>query len=452
MAGLYGIANFADDFNRVRDSALDSGFKAKERMRQDWLGDYRMPEQMTASDAAMAASSIKADTLNQGYDDLVQRGVNKATLGARQSGIDLDKLSADETMRRLQGQAVQEGYTSPEDIASYVKMNMDYAEMAANPYLAEQVLGSQRRAGQQLINLGSALGGPVGDYMTTRGLGIFGYGLEAQRDAAGNLMFVDEGGRRTAPYARGGQVPVAQAFGGNVAPMAQYYNALDRDAAQSARLDAQLAQRDAYAQERFDTELEKARLGLEGRQYSADQRLEAARLRGGKGGTLAPTSIGASLITGGGGQGTPGTLRPPAETTPAAYLPQQPAAPAAVQPPPAAPARPARPAPMPAAPTEPAGPPSPLDRVATQIAQLQTRRDAMAQELGQLEHDFAYATSLAGRRAVAPETAARIGQRRAAIAAQLAAFDQQLNGLYGQGRTAPAPVPARALDIEQRYR
>ena len=221
MAG-YGIAAYAGDFNRVRDDAFESGYRAKARHRDDWLADYRMPEQLAESSANRLGHEIDADTRSRAYDAYVGTGVNTAERGARESKVNLDKVVAEQTLTRLRGEAARRGAQSDAEIADYVQTHVDPAEVAANPYLSDAMLGQRRQAGQQLLNLGTALGGDLGDTLATRGLSGLGYGLQARRDAGGDLYWSDAEGRRSAAYTPGARLPAAQAFAGNVDPLMQY--------------------------------------------------------------------------------------------------------------------------------------------------------------------------------------------------------------------------------------
>lgn len=244
----YGIAGFAGDFNKVRDDALMSGVNAKNKMRDSYLADYHVPEKMLASDANALNNSIKYDTLNTGYNDMVQTGVNKASMDAQQSGVNLDKLAADQSIQKLRAEAAQQGMTNPADISRYVFSNLPPEQVAANPYLTNAALEQQRAAGQMQANLGSALGGTLGSGMVTSGLHDLGYGISASTDTNGNTVYTDANGNRSTPFSRSGQIPAAVAFSGNVDPVAAYYGNLDSMAAANARNNAQLASRDAIAQ------------------------------------------------------------------------------------------------------------------------------------------------------------------------------------------------------------
>jgi soluble lytic murein transglycosylase-like protein len=223
MAGYSGIAAYAGDFNRVRDDALESSYRAKQRHRDDWLADYRMPEQLAESSANRLGHAIDADTRTRAYDAYVGAGVDTARRGAREAGIQLDKVVADQTLARLRSEATRRGAQSDADIAEYVGAHVDPAEVAANPYLSDAVLGQRRQAGQQLLNLGSALGGELGTALANQGMAGLGYGVQAQRDATGNVYYADASGRRSDAYSQGARLPAAQAFAGNVDPLAQYY-------------------------------------------------------------------------------------------------------------------------------------------------------------------------------------------------------------------------------------
>jgi soluble lytic murein transglycosylase-like protein len=222
MAG-YGIAAYAGDFNRVRDDAFESGYRAKQRHRDDWLADYRLPEQLAESSANRLGHEIDADTRSRAYDAYVGAGVNTAARNARESRINLDKVVAEQTLARLRGEASQRGAQSDADIADYVHAHVDPAEVAANPYLSDAVLGQRRQAAQQQLQLGSALGGELGDTFANRGLSGLGYGVQARRDALGHLQYEDASGRRSVAYDDEARIPTAQAFAGNLDPLARYY-------------------------------------------------------------------------------------------------------------------------------------------------------------------------------------------------------------------------------------
>lgn len=247
----YGIAGFTGDFNKVRDDALMSGVNAKNAMRDSYLADYQMPEKMLASDANATANSIAYDTLNTGYNDMVRHGVNNASFNARLSGLNLDKLVADQSIQKLRAEAAQQGMTNPADISRYVFANLPPHQVAANPYLTNAALEQQRAAGQMQANLGGALGGTLGAGLTNQGLHDLGYGITASTDENGNVVYADASGNRSTPFARSGQIPSAVAFGGNVDPMVAYYGNLDSMAAQNARTNAQLGVQERIAIGRY---------------------------------------------------------------------------------------------------------------------------------------------------------------------------------------------------------
>ncbi|WP_333679855.1 lytic transglycosylase domain-containing protein [Dyella sp.] len=232
MAAYPGIAAYASDFNRARDDSLLSGERAQAAHRQNWLENYQMPEKMAQSTANYLGNAIKAGTLSGGYGDYVNAGIADAQRSARESKINLGKVVAGQTMARLRGEATARGAKSPEEIAEYVHKNIDPAEVAANPYLADAVLGQRQQTGQQMLNLGMALGGDLGDAMANRGLQTAGYGVQAQRDAAGNVYWTDAAGHRSEAVARGGQIPAAMALGGDVGALAKYFG--EQDAQRSA--------------------------------------------------------------------------------------------------------------------------------------------------------------------------------------------------------------------------
>ncbi|QUO26136.1 hypothetical protein KEH57_04190 [Burkholderia cenocepacia] len=303
----YGLADFAGGFNRVRDDALDSGFRAKQRMRDDWLADYQMPERMLASDAGALSNSLKVDTLDQGYDDMLNYGLNRAALGAQTSGVNLRMAQADNTLASLRAQAINQGLNNDADIAQYVASNLDPAEMVANPYLAGSAFDARQAANRRLLAMGAGLGGSAGDALAARGLSGMGYGLTPGRDEAGNLVLSDPQGLRTGAFGLAGQIPAALALSGDVAPLNQYYGNLERMRADAARLDAQLQQRDAYADLRYQTELERQQMRNDVAREGMDSRERIAAMRGSKG---MPSSAGAAAIGGTMGGGMGGTAQP----------------------------------------------------------------------------------------------------------------------------------------------
>ncbi|NML34508.1 hypothetical protein [Paraburkholderia antibiotica] len=248
----YGISDFTGGFSRNRDSDLMSGMNAADQMSKSFMDAYQVPQQMLASDAGALGNSIKYDTLNQGYDDMVQTGTNTAGATALNSGINLHKLDADNQIQGLRAQAAQAGFTNPVDVANYITNNLDPAKVAANPLLKNAATDYARIAGLQQGNLGAALGGSLGSTLTTSGLQAAGYnGLQAQQDANGNTFYTDASGNRSLPFSRGGMLPATAAFSGNVDPAAQYGIHLEDMAAQSARANAQLEQRDQYNNLRY---------------------------------------------------------------------------------------------------------------------------------------------------------------------------------------------------------
>ncbi|QUO23823.1 hypothetical protein KEH57_09490 [Burkholderia cenocepacia] len=291
----YGLADFAGGFNRVRDDVLDSGFRAKQRMRDDWLADYQMPERMLASDAGALSNSLKVDSLDQGYDDMLNYGLNRAALGAQTSGVNLRMAQADNTLASLRAQAINQGLNNDADIAQYIASNLDPAETAANPYLAGSAFDARQAANRRLLAMGAGLGGSAGDALAARGLSDMGYGLTPGRDAAGNLVLSDPQGLRTGAFGLAGQIPAALALAGDVTPLNQYYGNLERMRADAARLDAQLQQRDAYADLRYQTELERQQMRNDVAREGMDSRERIAAMRGNKG---MPSSAGAAAIGG----------------------------------------------------------------------------------------------------------------------------------------------------------
>ncbi|MGF6936856.1 hypothetical protein OKW41_006018 [Paraburkholderia sp. UCT70] len=327
--GYYGIADFAGGFNKVRDDSLTSGLSAANKMRDRYLADYQMPEKMTASDANATANSIRYDTLNTGYNDMVQHGVNNASFNAQQSGVNLDKLVAEQSIQKLRAQAAQQGMTNPADIARYVFSNLPPEQVAANPYLTNAALEQQRAAGQMQANLGGALGGTLGAGMTTQGLQDLGYGITASSDANGNLVYTDANGNRSTPFSRSGQIPATVAFSGNVDPAAAYYGNLDSMAAQDQWRRDQLAQRDRYDAMRYGdsgssgagnvrvlqaqlTSLQRLYTSQKGNPVEQAKTLQRinqvlGQLQGQPAGAPAGTGTsGMNAITGGGGAGAPG--------------------------------------------------------------------------------------------------------------------------------------------------
>ncbi|KVD35419.1 hypothetical protein WI84_16245 [Burkholderia ubonensis] len=228
-----------------------SGVNAYDKMTDAFMKGYQVPERMLASDANALGNSIKFDTLNQGYDDMVQAGTNTAAANAQQTGVNLHKLAADDSIQTLRAQAAQQGITNPVDVANYVSNNLAPEQVAANPYLQNAATDYRRIAGLQQTNLGAALGGNLGTNLQTGGLDAVGYGIDAALDDSGNIVYTDADGNRSLPFSRGGAVPSAAAFGGNVDPAAQYGLHLEDMSAQNARMNAQLAQRDRYDQMRW---------------------------------------------------------------------------------------------------------------------------------------------------------------------------------------------------------
>lgn len=268
----YGIANFAQGFNTARDTALTSGLNEDKQFQQNYLSNYQMPAEMTASD-----------------------------LAETQGNINLDKLSADNRVAQLQSEAVGQGMTNPNDIADYIRSNVDYGETAANPYLASAVLNTQRQAAQGLVNQGGALGGALGASVINQGLSEQGLPYQQQVDANGNVYFTDANGNRSDLYSRAGQVPIAQAFGGNVTPIQAYSQGLEKQAYDSASLQAQL-QAGKYDQRTNAAEINALRslyiAQVKTNPVAAAQtlRLINARLAGQTGQTLPPSGL--DVITG----------------------------------------------------------------------------------------------------------------------------------------------------------
>ncbi|MBN3777449.1 hypothetical protein G3O06_07775 [Burkholderia sp. Ac-20345] len=365
--GYYGIADAAGDFSRTRNSDLMSGVDAYDKMTDAFMKGYQVPERMLASDANALGNSIKFDTLNQGYDDMVQAGTNTAATNAEQTGVNLHKLAADDSIQTLRAQAAQQGITNPVDVANYVSNNLAPEQVAANPYLQNAATDYRRIAGLQQTNLGAALGGNLGSSLATDGLGAAGYGIDATLDDSGNIVYTDAAGNRSLPFSRGGAVPSAAAFGGNVDPSAQYGLHLEDMAAQSARTNAQLAQRDRYDQMRWGQtgvggpnqkvilgQMESVRKAandafkrgdkVAGAQLSQQYNALRVQLEGGAaaGAPSAGTS-GMNAITGASpGGATTGTIANPMQPA-ASAMPSSPYLPAAAAVPHAAPAVPAQP-------------------------------------------------------------------------------------------------------------
>ncbi|KVT91862.1 hypothetical protein WK59_03760 [Burkholderia ubonensis] len=368
---------------------MTSGLDAYDKMTDAFMKGYRVPEQMLASDSNALGNSIKFDTLNQGYDDMVQAGTNTAAANAQQTGMNLHKLVADNSIQTLRAQAAQQGITNPVDVANYVSNNLPPEQVAANPYLQNAATDYRRIAGLQQTNLGAALGGSLGTNLQTGGLDAAGYGINAALDDSGNIVYTDAAGNRSLPFSRGGAVPSAAAFAGNVDSAAQYGLHLEDMAAQSARMNAQLAQRDRYDQMRWgnvsgapgNTRALQAQLTSLQRLYTSQKGnpVEQAKtlqrinqllgLMQGQGGTAPADSgtPGMSAITGAPSSAATGSnvgssMQPAPGASPAApYLPAAPAVP-----PRAAPSAPAMSAmhASPAAGAAPVGAPQPVARSA----------------------------------------------------------------------------------------
>lgn len=293
--GYYGLANFASDFNTVRDNALDSGFRAKQKMRDDWLGDYQMPDKMLSSDVDALGNSIKFDTLNQGYGDMVQTGLNTAQLGAQQSGVNLHKAQADNTIAGLRSSAIRNGLTTESDIANYVAQNVDPAEAATNPYLSNATWTGQQAAYRKLLGTGTALGGKAGDVLAGQAITGLGYGLTPGRDANGNLVFTDAQGRTTGTFGPSGQIPAGMAIYGEVAPAQQAAENAEKLRADAAKTTATLAQKADYTDQRFTTQQQIADQNAYLRWLGYGNKFDIANLRGQKG---KPSAMGAAAIGG----------------------------------------------------------------------------------------------------------------------------------------------------------
>ena len=302
---LYGLANFASDFNRVRDDSLLSGFRAKQAMRDDWLGDCQMPDRMLATDVDALGNSIKYDTLNNGYDDMVQTGLNTAQLGAQQSGVNLRKAQADNTVAGLRSQAIRNGMTNESDIAGYVAQNVDPAEAATNPYLSTAAWGSQQDAYRKMLGTGTALGGTAGDVLAGQAISGLGYGLTPSRDANGNLIFTDAQGRTTGAFGPAGQIPAGMAIYGEVGPAQQAAENAERMRAEAAKTTATLAQKQDYGQLRYDTQQQIADQNNYTRWLGYGNKYDVAALHGQKG---KPSALGAGIIGGGPVTGAGGGL------------------------------------------------------------------------------------------------------------------------------------------------
>lgn len=185
MAGLYGIADFANEFNKVRDDSLDSGFKAKNRMRADYLADYMIPGTLSTIDEQTYKAQQQALINREGFGDFVDKGlygikkdaeqakddystylstaidnkqnaINKARRASLASGIDLHKVEADDYIARLRQQAIANGLTNELDIKRWIYDNADPDKVRANPQLADMLF--QGRRTDELNNAKSSLG------------------------------------------------------------------------------------------------------------------------------------------------------------------------------------------------------------------------------------------------------------------------------------------------------
>jgi hypothetical protein len=288
MANYYGIADFAGGFNRVRDDSLNSGFRAKKHMRDDWIDDYQIPEKMLNSDVNTLNKSIAYDTLNQGYGDLVNYGLNNAATGARKSGIQLDQLMAQQDFDRLLSDAYASGARNETEALKYLQNQGDWIARA-NPYLKQKLYNYAQDAHRKQVGLGAAIGGPLGSSLQNQGLTGLGYGFQSALNPDENIYYATPEGEQSSTFTPYGQAQIAKSLAtGDIAPMTDVYRFNEQNAIQNARQAAQFNQRDDYAQQRFANEIEKQVLRNQG-----------------KLGTGAASSAGANIMTGGGVQAPP---------------------------------------------------------------------------------------------------------------------------------------------------
>lgn len=183
----YGIANFANDFNKVRDDALDSGFKAKNRMRADYLADYAMPGALATIDNKTEQALQDALVRHYGFDDFVEKGladagleyakandklatyletaddlhntaVNQARKDRLGSGINLQKVEAEDYIKQLRQQALASGLTNSLDIERWIYQNANPERLRTNPYLSDMLYQGRTSAELSNIKAQGALG------------------------------------------------------------------------------------------------------------------------------------------------------------------------------------------------------------------------------------------------------------------------------------------------------
>lgn len=215
MAGLYGIADFTNEFNKVRDDSLDSGFKAKNRMRADYLADYMIPGTLSTIDAQTYKAQQQALINREGFGDFVDKGlygirrsaekakddydtyiktagdlqqqeINKARRASLASGIDLHKVEADDYIARLRQQAIANGLTNELDIKRWIYDNADPDKVRANPQLADMLF--QGRRTDELNNAKSSLGLGYVDPQSIKFLQSMD-GTKISLDNKGNVLF-----------------------------------------------------------------------------------------------------------------------------------------------------------------------------------------------------------------------------------------------------------------------
>lgn len=297
MANYYGIADFAGGFNRVRDDSLNSGFRAKKNMREDWIENYQVPEKMLNSDVNALNKSIAYDTLNQGYGDLVNYGLNNAATGARKSGIQLDQLMAQQDFDRLLSDAYASGARNETEALNYLQNQGNWMTQA-NPYLKQKLYNYAQDAHRKQVGLGAAIGGPLGSSLQNQGLTGLGYGFQSALNPDKNIYYATPEGEQSSTFTPYGQAQIARTLAtGDITPTTDAYKFYEQSAIKNAQLAAQLQQRDDYAQQRFANEIEKQTLRNQG-----------------KLGPATASTAGANIMTGGGLQ-TPSPL-------PSAYAPR----------------------------------------------------------------------------------------------------------------------------------
>lgn len=185
--GYYGIADFANQFNKVREDALDSGFKAKNRFRADYLADYQMPGALAAIDARTAKAQQLAEVHQRGYDDFVNKGlygiakeaaqakndydtyqatapylqqgsIHQAKKKSLDSSIDLQNIEAKSQIDAWRQAAIHSGFSNESDIQRFIYAKAQEYK-GANPYILN--FAHQSRTQTELGNAlsSAALGG-----------------------------------------------------------------------------------------------------------------------------------------------------------------------------------------------------------------------------------------------------------------------------------------------------